>query len=325
MPETEESRPLKESVLPPWFPVAGVILGTLTLIFLMGLVGLSTTGKEVPCQSRFLVVAILGFGAALASSFLGGSAAASGAIPIPFAKDHPIQISVYGGIAVLIIIMILGSNLYSSTDRCVERPTRDGAVYDPALNDPKIWDLQEQVNDLRGSWETVPQYGEGKRLEVLERATNLATTLLNVDDDSLGPSGRIIKREYACYALIMQASTEDEGDVKRREVSADRAILQCESALSEMTSIRSAANQSANFKYTAAWIREENEEAFTNYLLAMATCLKATAAGDHAKALDVSRILESVPSFYLNKYPPDRDYVLKACVASEKEMADASF
>ena len=49
----------------------------------MALVLLSVFGKQVPCESRFLVVIVLAFGAALASSFLGGTAAAKGKLPIP--------------------------------------------------------------------------------------------------------------------------------------------------------------------------------------------------------------------------------------------------
>ncbi len=195
---------------------------------------------------------------------------------------------------------------------------RDGAVYTPTVGDKRVWDLQEQVNALRGSWETVAQYGDVKRIEVLERATKLANALLAVDDASLGPSGHVIKREFSCYALIMVASSEN--DVKRKEQFAERAIAQCESAVSALTSIRSAKNPDANLKYTAAWIRDTDEEPFTNYLLAMATCLKGGATGDRAKKLEAMDILERVPSFYLNKYPPDRDYTLKVCSEEKKEI-----
>ena len=104
--------------VPSWFPVVGVILGALTLILLMGLVALVTAGTQVPCDSRFLVVSVLALGAALASSFLGGSAAAKGALPLPFTKDHPLQISVAGGIAVLIIVIIIGGKLYVPAAGC---------------------------------------------------------------------------------------------------------------------------------------------------------------------------------------------------------------
>lgn len=94
--------------IPSWVPIAGVVFGAITLLFFMTLVFLSVNGNEVPHGSRFLVVIVLALGAALASSFLGGSAAAQGKIPIPLIKDYPIEFSIVGGIATLILILIVG-------------------------------------------------------------------------------------------------------------------------------------------------------------------------------------------------------------------------
>lgn len=94
--------------VPKWFPIAGVIFGALTLLFFMALVGASLFGYQVPPDSRFLVVVVLAFGAALSVSFLGGNAAAEGKIPIPFFKDHPIAFSATGGVAILIIVLLIG-------------------------------------------------------------------------------------------------------------------------------------------------------------------------------------------------------------------------
>jgi hypothetical protein len=188
---------------------------------------------------------------------------------------------------------------------------RDGAVYTPTADDRKVWNLQEKVNDLRGSWETVPQYGDIKRAEVLERATKLSEDLMDVNDGSLGPSGHAIKREYFCYALIIEGSTET--DHSRRGQSARRAVDQCKSASSDLESIRSTKDQSANLKYTAAWIRETDQIPFVDYLLAMATCLDGAAIGSQARKLEAMEMLKRVPSYYLDKYPPDRDNILKMC------------
>ncbi len=111
MTSTGATTPPKPQV-PPWVVVVGAIFGGLTLLFLMALVVMSTIGYEVPCESRFLVVAVLAFGAALGSSFLGGTAAAKGAIPLPYAHSHPLQFSVVGGVAVLIVVLIGGRALF---------------------------------------------------------------------------------------------------------------------------------------------------------------------------------------------------------------------
>jgi len=95
------------TMVPTWVLIIGAIFGLLTLIFLMALVFMAVLGKEVPCNSRFLVAIVLSFGASLSTAFLGGTAAARGNIPLPFAKTHPVQFSVTGGIAVLILIMLI--------------------------------------------------------------------------------------------------------------------------------------------------------------------------------------------------------------------------
>src|SRR6266480_1557766 len=83
--------------------VTGAVIGALTLVFLMALVIMASLGYPVPPDSHFLILLVLSLGAALASSFLGGSAAARGSIPLPLAKTHPLQFSIAGGVGVLVI------------------------------------------------------------------------------------------------------------------------------------------------------------------------------------------------------------------------------
>jgi hypothetical protein len=101
---------IPQSSVPSWFSVAGFATSGATLLFFMALVVASTFGKEVPLGSRFLVVIVMALGTALSSAFLGGSAVASGKIPI--FKDSPLTFSVGGGIAVFVIVLALGKALY---------------------------------------------------------------------------------------------------------------------------------------------------------------------------------------------------------------------
>ena len=96
-----------------WIIVIGAVLGAITLLFFMALVLMSMFGRQVPCDSRYLVVTVVAFGAALSAGFLGGAAAAKGSIPLPFAQDHPLTFSVSGGVGVLVILLILGNHLFS--------------------------------------------------------------------------------------------------------------------------------------------------------------------------------------------------------------------
>lgn len=110
----------KTTLARPWVAITGAVLGTITLLFFMGLVLLSVFGRQVPCDSRYLVVTVIAFGAALSVGFLGGAAAAKGGIPLPFAREHPLTISVSGGIGVLVILLALGNHLFSK--ECEEQP-----------------------------------------------------------------------------------------------------------------------------------------------------------------------------------------------------------
>ncbi len=93
---------------PNWAPVVGVIFGALTLVFFMILVLLSIFGQGVPPNAEFLVLSTLALGVALAAAFLGGSAAAEGKLPIPGVSKNPGTFSATGGIAVFIIVLLLG-------------------------------------------------------------------------------------------------------------------------------------------------------------------------------------------------------------------------
>jgi hypothetical protein len=84
-------------------------------------------------------------------------------------------------------------------------PVRQGIEYSSSEGDETVWRVQEEINALRGTWETVNQYGDNIRQEVLERSIALADEMRAIDEATLGESGRIIKFEYACYALIMKS------------------------------------------------------------------------------------------------------------------------
>jgi hypothetical protein len=122
---------------PPWAQKAGLICGVATLIFLMSLVVAAVSGRSVPQNSAFLVVAVLSLGVALASAFIGGDAAAKGRVPIPGVQRHAIEFSAAGGIAVFVLVMVLSSWLY---------PRRDGDMSEAGV---KIAILPSQLEEVR--------------------------------------------------------------------------------------------------------------------------------------------------------------------------------
>jgi hypothetical protein len=201
--------------------------------------------------------------------------------------------------------------------RIYKAPAND-VVYQPTVGDPKVWDLEQQVNNLRGTWETVPEYGEATKKEVLERATKVGSNLLDVDDKELGPSGHVIKREYSCYAFIMAADTETSQEWKTKY--AQQAIDLCKSASDDLRFVFANKAQNRNLEYVAAWAKRMDQEPFVDYLSAMALCIQATSTSDHQKKVAATNILQRVPTYYLNRYPPTRDSTLKGCLESKGDL-----
>jgi hypothetical protein len=91
---------------PDWAPVASVVAGGITLLFLMLVVIMSIFGRVVPPAGRFPVIAVLALGFAMTAAFVGGNAVAKGNLPVPGLQDKPVEFSVAGGIAVFIIVLI---------------------------------------------------------------------------------------------------------------------------------------------------------------------------------------------------------------------------
>ncbi len=90
----------------------GAAFGALALLFFMGLTILSIIGYQIPSSAKYLIVIVLSLSAALASHYIGGHAIARGSIPFPQVQEHPLRYSVAGGVAVMILLLILGSMLF---------------------------------------------------------------------------------------------------------------------------------------------------------------------------------------------------------------------
>jgi hypothetical protein len=92
--------------------IFGWLIGTVTLLYLMAIPLVPIiTGKEIPCSSRFPLIAALAVGCALASGAIGGSATAKGSIPW-LSQNNPLTVAATGGIAVLVIVFGIGHQSY---------------------------------------------------------------------------------------------------------------------------------------------------------------------------------------------------------------------
>jgi hypothetical protein len=88
----------------------------LTLVYLMTLGVLAAIGMTHPApEFHGILVMVLALGSAASCGYLGGWAAVKGQLPLPWANHHPIAFGVGGGIAVLVLILLLGWLLLSTT------------------------------------------------------------------------------------------------------------------------------------------------------------------------------------------------------------------
>lgn len=116
--------------VPTWIPVAGLVFGSVTLLFFMGLTAAAVMGHQIPPASRSIVVIVLAFGFALSASFVGGTARANGQITIPGTKQvRPISFAVAGGVAAFVVVFALGELFYVNS-RASDPATITGTVFD---------------------------------------------------------------------------------------------------------------------------------------------------------------------------------------------------
>jgi hypothetical protein len=115
--------PLSPPLLPPhakaplWVMITGIVFLGLTLLFVMGLIiAAIIVGKNVVQDNKVLIVMVFSLGTTIGSSFLFGAACVNGNIPIPFSKKRPIEFTATGGIAVLVISMLLSFYVVSHLD-----------------------------------------------------------------------------------------------------------------------------------------------------------------------------------------------------------------
>ena len=92
--------------IPSWYPIAGAAFLLLTIIFFMYIyINPGPSGPGV------VLTLISSFCAAASFAFIGGSAAASGKLPL--FKDSPIGFSMGGGVAVFVIVLLLVNQISS--------------------------------------------------------------------------------------------------------------------------------------------------------------------------------------------------------------------
>lgn len=98
---------------PQWAPIVAGIIGAMTFLFFLTLSAVTFFHGSLPETSRFPIEVVLAIGGALSSALVGGHSVVNGPLPIPFVQNStPMQISVAGGVATLVILLVLGRLLF---------------------------------------------------------------------------------------------------------------------------------------------------------------------------------------------------------------------
>jgi hypothetical protein len=100
--------PFRSKRTPLWVKVSGLFFGGCTFFFLMALIICGLAGVSIQQDTKPILVLFFAFGCALSTAFLGGFAIAEGKIKVPVVENNTIKFSAGGGIAVLVVVLLLG-------------------------------------------------------------------------------------------------------------------------------------------------------------------------------------------------------------------------
>ncbi len=88
----------------------GALFGGFTLFFIATLIILSILERPIPEGARWLVAILFALCSGLSAGFLGGHANVRGSIPL--GKKHSVRFNAFGGVGVLILVLVLCKYLF---------------------------------------------------------------------------------------------------------------------------------------------------------------------------------------------------------------------
>ncbi|HEX3091047.1 MAG TPA: hypothetical protein VHW72_00415 [Candidatus Angelobacter sp.] len=98
--------------LPRWATIGAGVIGIVTFLFFVTLSVAGLFHHTLLPSDRFPAVVVLAFGTAVASVLIGGQAVVKGDLVPSSQKSRPVQFIVVGGIATLVVLLILGKILF---------------------------------------------------------------------------------------------------------------------------------------------------------------------------------------------------------------------
>jgi hypothetical protein len=285
-----------------WVRTAGLAIGALTLLYMMAVALLLMFHDiEISSDARSVLIIVLAVGLALAFSFIGGHAAASGTVPL--LARHPLKFSAGGGIAVFLIVFFTASVAWTA-------PTPP-----PPPTPPETWmerqamDLKGKIVELRGDFESAscesrtPSPGSGTILaRIGDDSERLANEMLRLDESQMRLRHDITRSQYGSYALGLAASLED--SPAQRLALARKTRSAAEHALRLVSQAETqAATGGRPDRRLLRSLADEQAEGRLRYLIALAMAIELRTAGGSVRPVEVLAAMDAIPARFREKSP----------------------
>lgn len=184
-------------------------------------------------------------------------------------------------------------------------------MYSLGPSDRTAWALEYKVENVREMWLKSDKQNSADVGLVRKSALLYANALARIPDRRLNLGGLIIKDEYACFGYVIAGANTVSKSSQR--LLAEKAEHFCQVAALQLAKADEPADNNA--RAVREWEIQSDEHPRIAYLLAMSKCLKGASLGDNRPEKEARDILSSnIPSYYLERFPPQDDYVLRACV-----------
>ena len=311
--------------IPQWISTAGAIIGIMTLLFFMLLILMVVTIEDIDIVKAYsLIPIVLAVGIAISTSFIGGTAAAKGNIPIPFIKEYPMTFSVSGGIAVFFLTLmiennmiskiesntkIIGNNIMNKVENNAGKKERNNYHF-------KIRELKKEVSALRGNWEVVHKFNSSIIADKIQEGKSIAEALYSIPDEKINLGYKIEKYRYTGYAYIIVAEMLEKGSYKE---ILNKALFMLEEAQKYINQAKQERNGNASNNDEITYYKELDNHIRNDKVREGILYLKAIGYGIAIRNgdTDYKKKLEKIINELENEYGTYiSDYKVKAAINS---------
>jgi hypothetical protein len=286
-----------------WVRKAGLAVGALTLLYMMALALLLILANvKLSNDARIILIFVLAVGLALAFSFIGGHAAASGTIPL--VARHPLKFTTGGGVAVFLIVFFTAKVAWTGEPKTTKPPDR-------TRTETLVIALKAKIVKWRGDFENAdgdsgaPRPGsEAILARVRDDSEHVATEMLGIDESHMDAGHVITKWQYGAYGLGLAASLEESAPA-RLEL-ARRTRTAAEHALELVA--KAQALPPTGDRYTrrlARFLVEDQAEGRLRYLIAQGMAIELLTPGGSVRPAQVREAIHRIPARFRQESPPE--------------------